>query len=209
MIKKTYALFILLVACISFSFAQSPSAKSILDNVSNKLKTFKGVTANFSYTTKDRKGVNRGNVNGQIFIKGDKYYVKQGTNEIYSDGSKVWNYNGDKEVTVSTIDEDSQTMTPQKLLSDFYDKDFTYKLVSSAGKYYEIEMVPNDKRRNFKQVNVFVDKAKDLITKAKIIDKSDNTIEFTLSNVNTNASIADSKFVFDVKKHPGIEVISE
>lgn len=199
-----------MIAFVSFSFAQSsPSAKSILDKVSNRVKSFNGVTANFSYTTKDRKGVKRGSVNGQISIKGDKYFVKQGSTEIYSDGTKTWNYDGDKEVTVSTIDEGSQTLTPQKLLSDFYDKDFSYKLVSSAGKYDEIQMVPNDKRRNFKQVNVFVDKSKDLITKARIIDKSDNTIEFTLSNVNTSVSIPDAKFVFDAQKHPGVEVITE
>lgn len=208
--KKIYALIVLLIGTAAFTYAQTPTAKSILDNVSNKLKTFKGVTADFSYTTKDRKGVKRGSVSGKIYIKGDKYLVKQGSTEIYCNGAKTWNYDADnKEVTVADVDDDSKTLSPQKLLSDFYDKDFSYKLISSAGKYYEIQMVPNDKRKNFKQVNVFVDKAKNLITKAVVLDKSDNHIEFRLSNVNTNASIPDGMFTFDAQKHPGVEVISQ
>jgi outer membrane lipoprotein-sorting protein len=69
-------------------------------------------------------------------------------------------------------------------------------------------MTPNDKRKNFQRVNVFVDKAKMMITKARVLDKSNNTIEFNLSNINTSASIPDNTFVFDVKKYrKNIEVI--
>ncbi|MGI8952186.1 MAG: LolA family protein [Chitinophagaceae bacterium] len=208
--KKMYVLFVLSFSLSTLSFAQT-TAKSVLDNVSAKLKTLKGITANFSYTTTDKKGIKRGSVSGQIFIKGQKYYVKQGTTEIYCDGNKTWNYTADsKEVTVADVDEDdSKTLTPQKLLSDFYDKDFTYTLVSSAGNYYEIDMIPVDKRKNFKQVNIFVDKSKNLITKAKVIDKTDNIIQFSLSNINTNAALPDTKFVFDASKYPGVEVISQ
>ena len=207
--KKMLVALTMVIGMVSVSMAQTPTAKSVLDNVSAKLKTFKGITANFSYTTKDRKNVNRGSVKGEILIKGNKYYIKQGQTEIYSDGAKIWNYNGENEVTVVAADDDSKTLTPQKLLSDFYDKDFTYKLVSSTGNYYEIQMTPTDQRKNFKQVNVFVDKKKNLVTKAKVLDKSDNTIEFSLSNVNTNATIPDTRFVFDTAKHPDVEVIAE
>jgi outer membrane lipoprotein-sorting protein len=210
MSKKVFLFLALIISVTNYSFAQTnASAKNILDGVSNKLKAYKGITANFSYTTKDRKNVKRGSVDGQISIKGEKYFIKQGSTEIYSDGSKTWNYNGENEVTVSEADDESKSLTPQKLLSDFYDKDFTYNLVSSAGNYYEIAMVPTDKRKNFKQVNVFVDKAKNIITKAKVLDKGDNTIEFSLTNVNTNAAIPDTRFVFDATKHPGVEVIEQ
>jgi len=209
MMKKMYFLLVMLVASGLIANAQNDAnAKKVLDGVSAKLKTFKGVTANFSYSTKDRKNVKKGSVSGQISIKGQQYYIKQGSTEIFCNGAKTWNYNGENEVTVSDVDNDSRTLTPQKLLSNFYDKDFTYKLVSSAGNYNEIQMTPLDSRKNFKQVNVFVDKSKNLITKARVVDKSDNIIEFALSNINTNATLPDSKFVFNEKQHPGVEVIS-
>ena len=209
--KKVYALLMLLMGVTGFINAQNdPNAKKILDGVSAKLKTLNGLTANFSYTTKDRNKVLKGSVKGQISIKGQKYYLKQGTTEIFCNGTKVWNFNGEDEVTVADADnDDSKTLSPQKLLSDFYDKDFTYSLVSSAGAFNEIQMVPTDKRKNFKQVNVFVDKSKNLISKANVIDKSDNTIGFILTDIVTNASLPDSKFVFDPAKHPGIEVVTQ
>ncbi|MDB5248712.1 MAG: hypothetical protein JWQ40_3106 [Segetibacter sp.] len=207
--KKIYYLLVALAMVAGSARAQNdPNAKKILDAVSAKLKAYKGINASFNLVSKGRTGKVNNNVAGKISIKGNKYYIKQGGTEIFSDGNKTWNYNGNDEVTVSTVDADGQTLTPQKLLTNFYDKDFTYKLVSSAGSYNEIQMTPNDKRKNFQRVNVFVDKAKMMITKARVLDKSNNTIEFNLSNINTSASIPDNTFVFDVKKYrKNIEVI--
>ncbi|HVX50883.1 MAG TPA: outer membrane lipoprotein carrier protein LolA [Chitinophagaceae bacterium] len=210
--KKLYALFVLIAGLTGLiaNAQNDANAKKILDNVSAKIKTFKGITANFTYVTKDKKNIQRGSVQGLINIKGQKYFIKQGTTEIYSDGTKQWNYNGEtNEVTEAEIDDDSKTLSPQNLMSDFYDKDFTYKLASSAGQYYQIDMEPTDKRKNFKEVTVYIDKAKNVITKAKVLDKSDNTIEFSLSKINTSAVIPDSKFVFDKSKHPGVEVVNQ
>lgn len=191
------------------TIAQSDgNAKKVLDQVSAKLKTFKGITAGFSYLSKSRSGKINNNVKGNIAIKGNKYYIKQGATEIFSDGVRTWNYNGDAEVTVTPVDADGKTMTPQKLLTNFYDKDFTYRLVSSAGSFHEIEMTPTDKRKNFQKVNIFVDKTKTMVTKARILDKSSNTIEFNLTNINTNATIPDPTFVFNKNKYKkNIEVI--
>jgi outer membrane lipoprotein carrier protein len=207
--KKVYY-FLLAFTFISFaSQAQNdPNAKKVLDQVSTKLKTFKGITANFSYSSKSRAGKLNSKVNGAISIKGNKYYIKQGKTEIISDGRKSWNYNGENEVTVSPVEDDGKTITPQKLLTNFYDQDFTYRLVSSAGAFHEIELLPKDKRKNFQKVNVFVDKAKMMVTKARIVDKSSNTIEFALSNINTNANLADAMFMFNKNKYKkNIEVI--
>lgn len=207
--KQLLLLIAFAVSLTSIAFAQT-DAKSILDNVSAKLKSYKGISANFTFTTKDKKNVAHGTKSGQILVKGSKYYLKQGGTEIYSDGTKNWNYNsGEKEVTVTDASDDNQAFSPQKFLSNFYDKEFTYNLLSSAGNIYKIALLPIDKRKNFKQVTVFVDKTKDLVTKAQVLDKADNTIEFSLNNVNTNASIPDSKFMFDEKAHPGVEVINQ
>lgn len=209
--KKIYLLLFASFSFVFFANAQNdPNAKKVLDEVSAKIKTLKGITANFSYTTKDRNKAVKGTAKGAISIKGQKYYLKQGTTEIFCNGSKVWNFNGEDEVTVADVDnDDTKTLTPQKLLSNFYDKDFTYKLVSSQGTSHQIVMYPTDKRKNFKQVTVYVDKTKKMILKATVIDKSDNIIEFSLTNVNTSAALPDSKFEFDASKHPGIEVVNQ
>ena len=207
--KKIVNLIIAISILATPAIAQTDaSAKKILDAVSAKLKTYKGISANFSMTTKGRTGKINNNSTGKIAIKGNKYYIKQGTTEIFNDGNKTWNYNGNDEVTVTDGDVDGEALTPQRLLSDFYDKDFTYKLVSTGANFHEIQMTPVDKRKNFQRVNIFVDKTKMMVTKARVLDKSNNTTEFNLSNIITNAGIADNTFVFDAKKYKKrIEVI--
>lgn len=187
---------------------KDPAAKKILDQVTAKLKTDKGINAGFTLLTKSVTGKTNNNVSGRISIKGNKYYIKQGKTEIFSDGNKTWNYNGNDEVTVTSADIDDQGFSPQKLLSDFYDKDFNYKLVSSKGNFNEIQLIPVDKRKNFQKINVFVDKTRMMITRAKVVDKGNNTIDFNLKNIITNTNIADNTFVFDKKKYnKNIEVI--
>ncbi len=207
--KKIYYLFIAVGLLTGLGTqAQDAAAKKILDNVSAKLKSYKGITGTFNLVSKSRAGKVNQTGTGKIVIKGNQYYIHQGAMEIFSNGDKTWNYNGKDEVMVTAADADEQALTPQKLLTNFYDEDFSYKLVSSAGSYYEIQLVPNDKRKNFQRINIFVNKAKMMITKARVLDKGSNTIEFSLSNINTNASIPESTFVFNKAKYnKPIEVI--
>ena len=207
--NKIYFLLIALSLITNAAKAQNdPAVKEILDTVTTKLKTYKGINAGFTLVSKSRSGKINNSVNGKISIKGNKYYIKEGDTEIFSDGNKTWNYNGNDEVTVTAADADDEALTPQKILTGFSDKDFTYKLVSSTGNFNEIQLVPIDKRKNFKKVNLFVDKSRMIITKAKVVDKSSNTIDFKLNNINTNADIADNTFVFNQKKYnKNIEVI--
>ncbi len=185
-----------------------PAAKKILDEVSAKIKTFKAVTATFSLKSVSSKGTNNGVRVGSVSIKGQKYIMKQSKVEIICDGSKIYNYDGNKTITVSGVDDAGSTLSPQILLSDFYDKDYTYKLVSSAGNFHQIELIPIDKRKNVKQINIFIDKTKDFITKAKVIDKGNNVTEVTISNTNTSANLSDKVFQFNKDKYPkDVEVL--
>jgi len=202
--KKIYILLLAVLSITEFSFAgdNDPNAKKVLDAVSEKFKTFKGITATFSLKSITSKGKDNGTQSGNISIKGQKYLLKQGKTEIISDGTKIYNYDGNKTITISTVEEGGQTLSPQNLLSNFYDKDFSYKLISSSGSFHEIELIPNDKKKNFQKVNVFIDKNKVMITKAIILDKSNNKIQFSLTNLNTNANLPDNTFIYNRSKYP-------
>jgi len=178
--------------------------------VANRNAGTKGIITNFSLTQKDKFNHPQGTTKGVVKIKGNKYYVKEGDNQVFCNGSQQWNFNGHDEVTVSKADNsDADDLSPQQILSGFSKTDFTSKIISSSGTNYQIQLTPIDKRKNFKQVTIFVSKSSNLITKALIIDKSDNKIEIAFSNVNLNATLADSEFSFDATKHPGVEVINQ
>ena len=202
MFKKQILVIALMVFASTLFAQKDPAAKKVLDAVSAKVKTFKGVKADFSIKSFTSKGKPNGVKTGNIFIKGQKYLLKQGKTEIICDSKTIWNFDGAKTITVSPADDNNQTLSPQNLLSNFYDKDFNYKLVSSAGNFYEIELTPLDKRKSFKKVNIFVDKTKNMITKALILDQSNNKVEFSLNNLNTTTPVADNLFTFDKSKYP-------
>jgi outer membrane lipoprotein-sorting protein len=206
--KKLYSIIAALFLVFNVAQAQDAAAKKVLDGVSAKVKAMKGITANFTISSVTNKGKSNGTKTGTISIKGQKYFLKQGKMEVISDGKTVWNYDGSSTITISSASENTNTLSPQNLLSNFYDKDFTYKLISSKGNVHEIEMYPTDKRKNFEKVTVYIDKAQNLITKAKITDKAKNTVQFTMSNLKTNAMINDKVFVFNRAKYPkDVEVL--
>lgn len=206
-IRLHLAFIALLIGNIGFSQIDV-NAKKILDNVSSKVKSYSGIVGSFSIKSITSKGKNNGSKTGIITLKGKKYTLKQGKTEIICDAINIYNYDGIKTVTVTPVEESSSTLSPQNLLSNFYDKDFSYKLINSKGLFYQIELYPNDKRKNYSKVTVFVDKKKDMITKAKILDKTSNIIEFSLNNLNTSAIIKDNSFVFNKAHYPrNVEIL--
>jgi outer membrane lipoprotein carrier protein len=202
MMKKLIAcVCLVLVAGLAFS-QNDPAAKKVLDAVGAKVKAAKGITASCTLSSITSKGKPNGTQQLSLQMKGEKYYLKQAKTEIICDGSNVYRFDGEKTITKSSVEEGNQTLSPQKLLAGAYDKDFTYKLVSSKGNFYEIEMKPIDNRKNFQKVNLFIDKAKNVFSKARILDKSNNITEVKISNLNLSATIADAQFVFNKNKYP-------
>jgi outer membrane lipoprotein carrier protein len=189
-----------------------PEAKKVLDAVSAKFKTFTTVQAGFTYKVEDSKGKTMSTKSGTIWMKGNKYKVSFGGQEIFSDGKTVWNYDkSSNEVTISTIDPSGSAITPQKLFTNFYDNDFLY-LLSGEKKVgtktiQEIEMTPTDKSKTFHKVYLQVDKTAKTIYSTKVLENAGNKYTYTVSNMKTNAAMAESVFAFDKKKYPGVEEV--
>ncbi|NIM34628.1 MAG: hypothetical protein GTN67_07180 [Hydrotalea flava] len=179
-----------------------PAAKKVLNEVGEKVKSAKGITAKFMLESITSKGKPNGIKAGTLSMKGDKYLLKQGKTVIICDGINVYNYDGNKTITKSSVEESAATLSPQKLLSGSYDKDFNYKLISSNGSSYQIEMFPKDDRRSFQKVDLFINKLKRLVTKAVILDKSNNKTVVLISSMNTAAKLPDGMFNFNRANYP-------
>jgi outer membrane lipoprotein-sorting protein len=189
-----------------------PEAKKVLDAVSAKFKTYKTVKAAFSLKVEGSNGKSQGNKTGTVYMKGTKYYVNITGQEIFCDGSNIWTYDKSaKEVQITQFDASANAITPQKLFTNFYDKDFLYKLngEKKQGKVtlQEIELTPIDKNKPFFKVLVNVNKATQNIVGTTVFDKNGNKYTYTVSNLSPNTAIDDNQFVFDAKKYPGVEVV--
>lgn len=189
-----------------------PAAKKLLDAVSAKFKTFKAPQASFTYKVENAQGKALSTKKGTVVMKGNKYKVSMDGMEIFSDGRTVWNYSkAEKEVTVNSVETGSNAMTPQRLFSNFYDKDFYYKLngeKKEAGKtLQEVELTPTDKTRPYHKVYVWIDKATKTIYSAKFLEKSGGRYSYTINSLKPAAAVSDSYFAFNKSKFPGVEVV--
>jgi outer membrane lipoprotein carrier protein len=217
MIKKIYTLLafatiVLAAGAQTNPTKNDPDAKKILDKVSTKFKTFKSPQASFTYQVENAQGKVLSTKKGTVSMKGNKYKVNMSGLEIFSDGKTSWSYDKSaNEVTVNGVDAGGSSMTPQKMFTNFYDKDFYYKLNGEkklGGKaVQEIEMTPIDKTRPFHKVYVYVDKAANTIYSAKFLEKTGNRYSYTINSLKPSAAISDAEFAFDKKKYPGVEVV--
>ena len=207
-----------LLAVIIFSTSlvaqtgNDPDAKKILDAVSAKFKSYKAVQASFTYKVENANGKTISSKKGNVFMKGTKYRVSFVGQEIFCDGNNVWTYDkSSNEVTITKLDVSSNTLTPQKLFTNFYDKDFLYKLNGEkkigSKVMQEIEMTPNDKTKPFHKVYLTIDKNAKTIYSTRVLEKAGNRYSYTVNVLNGNANIPDSKFVFNKKDFPGVEEV--
>jgi len=217
--KKFFIGVVLILACMISSHAQpkglgnnDPEAKKVLDAVSARFKTFKSVQSAFTLKIENSSGKTLGTKTGTVFIKGTKYRVNVTGQEIYCDGSNVSTYDkSTNELTITKLDPTANSITPQKMFTNFYDKDFLYKLnpeIKSGGKtLQQVELTPIDKTKLFFKVLVFVDKQSQTITTTKVYEKEGNIYTYSIASMNTRSPVDDAQFLFDPKKYPGVEVV--
>jgi outer membrane lipoprotein-sorting protein len=190
-----------------------PDAKKVLDGLSAKLKSFKAVQSSFTLKVEDGKGKVQGTKSGIIYLKGNKYHVSVvGGQDIFSDGKDVWTYDkSSNEVTITKADPSTQTISPDKIFTNFYEKDFLYKLNGEskigARTVQEIELTPMDKTKNFFKALLYIDKAQHTLASIKWFDKGGNRYTLETSKLNGNAGLTDAQLAYSKTKFPGAEEV--
>lgn len=112
------------------TFAQNNSdAKTLLNEVSAKVKSYNNISIDFKYVlTNLSENINQ-ETRGSVIMQGNKYKLEiLGIIRIF-DGVKLYSISPeDEEVTISTEDgSDPNSITPNKMLS-FYEEGFTYQM---------------------------------------------------------------------------------
>lgn len=203
---------LLMMSFLAFSQQKDPKAKALLDAVSNKFKSYSTVLANFSYQIQNSAGKTLSQKKGTINMKGSRYNIAFGNNKIISDGKTVWNYDPSaKEVTVNNANNSEKTITPQKLFTNFYDKDFAYSLSGEktvgGKKVQEVVLLPTDKSKPFSKVLLYIDKAANSIISANVVEKNGNKYVYTVNSLKPNVAMSDAQFSFNKANYQGVEVV--
>ena len=177
-------------------------AKEVLDQMGLKVKQARGILANIQLISKNNKGKALGTKSITLKMKGEKYLLHQGKMEILCDGKNIYNFDGANSISKSDVGESDQALSPQKLLSGNYDKDFNFNLLSQNAKTVTIELFPLDKRKNFQKVTLIIDKLKSALSSASILDKSNNVTDVNVVSLSYSAQWMDNLFIFNRSKYP-------
>ena len=215
--KKIISLLTVLAFCTTVSFGQnntSAKAKQILDQVSKKTKGYSSISLTYSMVHTSPDGAND-NANGNMLLKGSKYQLSLLDNILYCDGKNLWTHMvEEKEVVISTINSNDQSiMNPASVLT-MYEKGFKYSFIQERFEQnraiYVIDLYPeNIAKSEFSKVRLSIDKDKTQLWKAEYFAKDGNKYTIAINTFKVNQPIPDASFTFDKAKNPGVKVIDE
>ena len=199
------------LTCSVVANAQSDAkSKAVLQEMTKKMSSLKSMKANFvlNITGTKVKDTKKGN----IALKGEKYHISLSGQEIICDTKTVWTYNIDaKEVQVSAYNPSEQSMSPAKLLTNSYEKEYqsVYKgEKKEKGKTFDVvELKPIDANSKVNKIELLIDKSTSVVSSGNIWEKNGNRIQYTISNFTPNAPVTDALFSWNAKEHAGIEVV--
>ena len=111
------------------TFAQDKKAQELLNEVTEKIKSYKDISINFNYSLENVKEKIKQNSNGKVLLKKNLYRLDfMETTKIF-DGKKSYIIvPEDEEVSISKYDEaDESAITPSKMLT-FFKEGYNYKI---------------------------------------------------------------------------------
>jgi outer membrane lipoprotein-sorting protein len=199
---------VLAIAFVSFStFSQnSNEAKALLDEVAEKVDTYKNMQLEFIHKLDNSDADVHQETRGSVTLEGELYHLNyMGTEQIF-DGKKIYLIiHEDEEVIIQDPNNnEEETFTPSKMFS-FYKNGFAYemgKLKTIKGiKIQYVKLTPIESDSEITSILVGVDvKTKHIYN---IIETGENNTVTTLEvrSFKTNQPISEKLFIFDLEKY--------
>ncbi len=201
--KKIAFLFLVTISTV-ISAQSSAKAKLLLNEVSNKIKSYENIYLEFKYSLhnleENIKQENRGN----LTLKGEHYLLNYlGFTQMYN-GKKLYTIIPEnEEITIQNKSEDDEnTINPSKMLT-FYKEGYKYQwdiLQNLKGRKIQyIKLIPINSNSEIKSILLGIDQRTKNIYNL-IETGSDNTkTTITVNSFKTNQPLSKTLFTFDAK----------
>ena len=187
-------------------FAQDQKAKSILDQLSDKTKSYSSIEAKFTNTFSSMVTDINESQSGTLYLKDDAYRLEMEAQTIICDGETNWIYLADdQEVNITEIDDDENELNPSKIFT-IYENGYKYKFVKEDGKNYHIDLFPEESGP-FTKVELFINISKMQISSFTMIDKQGSHFKYVIDAFVTNKEMKDDFFMFNTDDYPDIDII--
>jgi outer membrane lipoprotein-sorting protein len=208
--NKILSVFISIIITTFNSFGQDEVAKQILDQLSEKSKSYTDIYTKFNFNFSNSSQEIDENSEGEIWIKEDMYKLDMSSDlSIINNGETLWYFMKDvPEVQIMENDPDDE-MNPSNIFT-IYEKGYKYeyKGASSEGnkRVHSINLYP-EKSGTIIKFTLNIDAEKTELTSIKLYDRDGGITTYTINKFVTNSGIPESTFIFKKKNHPGVEVI--
>lgn len=205
--KKIAILLSLVMGLLSPVLAQKDTrASDVLDAMSAKYKALGSYQTAFTYTS------GKESYKGDVTVKATKFRLKLAGQEVFNDGQTLSTYvKESNEVNVQDYEEGTSGEFNPTTIYSIYKKGFSYKFlkeVKQGGRTLEVvELVPEKKKSQIAKLQISVDKADKSVRNWTITNKDGQVTTYVINKFTPNFAVADSYFVFDKSKYPGVEVV--
>lgn len=197
---------IICIAIFMTTLSQAQDAKSLLNEVSAKVKSYNNIAIDFKYNLHNSKENVSQETRGDVTLQGDKYVLNMlGTTRIF-DGKKIYTIvPEDEEVTISTYNpNDDKQITPSKMLT-FYEKGYTYKMDIEQNvkgrKIQFVKLIPTNSKAEIKDILLGIDVQTKHIYKLIQTDQNGTKYTLTVNSFKTNQPVSKTLFTFDEAKY--------
>jgi len=194
------------MAVLTMTALSAQDAKSLLDDVSEKVKSYDNIKIDFKYTLNNAKENVKQETRGDVTLQGENYLLNMlGTTRIF-DGKSIYTIiPEDEEVTISNYDQrEDKEITPSKMLT-FYEKGYRYKmdiLQNVKGRKIQfVKLIPIDSNAEIKNILLGIDMQTKHIFKLIQTDSKGTQFTITVNSFKTNQPLSKTLFYFDKDKY--------
>lgn len=199
-IVSTFSLFLMI------SSLKAQNTKSLLSEVSNKVKSYENIQIDFKYSLENTRENVKQDTKANITLKGDNYVLNMlGVTRIF-DGKTIYTIvPEDEEVTISDYSkEEDKSISVSEMLT-FYEKGYNYKMDIQQNirgrKIQFIKLNPIDSNTEIKNILLGIDMQTKHIYKLIQVDSSGTSYTITVNSFKTNQPISQNLFIFDEEKY--------
>ncbi|WP_394344016.1 LolA family protein [Seonamhaeicola maritimus] len=203
--KIKYIVTLFVLAMTVNAFAQN-KGKTLLDEVSQKVKSYDNISIDFKYTLENISENIKQETRGDVVMQGEKYKLNiLGITRLF-DGNKLYSISPeDEEVTISSESEDEEdAITPSKMLS-FYEDGYTYEFDIQQNingrKIQYVKLTPIDSNSELKSILLGIDAQTKHIYNLIQVGKNGSKTTLTVNSFKTNQPISKTLFTFDANKY--------
>ncbi len=198
--RLTIAFALLLISALP-SFADTPSAMQIVNNVQDNYNKIEDATIKFAQTVVFPLSKVSRTTTGTLYIKkGNKYRIDTEDKVIVTDGKTSWVYlPQSQQVLIDNFRNDKNTITPEKFLLDVPEDYFAVLLSTSktpGGNVYTLRLTPKSDNSFIRAITIEVEDSSWTIKSAVISDMNDTRYTYKVESLKTNTGLPNSEFEF-------------